>query len=218
MQALEAAIDRDAINAVVYNGEGMAGNQWVSPKSPYFQSKYPVPKRDIAKAKKLIEEAGLKTPVTVDFMVPNTTDAKQMAEVVQAMAIEAGIDMKIRLTEFATSLKEAEDGRFQAFLIGWSGRVDPDGNSYIFFKTKAPQNNGFYSDADVDKWLDEQRTVSDPAARKAIYEKITQKQLTEGAIVYLAHRPIIVAHAKTLTGFVPMPDGLIRVVGVKVAK
>lgn len=218
MQALEAAIDREAINAVVYNGEGMAGNQWVSPKSPYYQAKYPVPKRDIAKAKKLIEEAGLKAPVTVDFMVPNGTDAKQMAEVIQAMAAEAGIDMKIRLTEFATSLKEAEEGRFQAFLIGWSGRVDPDGNSFIFFKTKAPQNNGGYSNADVDKWLDEQRTVSDPAGRKAIYEKITETQLTSGSIIYLAHRPIIVAHAKTLSGFTPMPDGLIRVVGVKVTK
>ncbi len=216
-QALELAIDRDAINAVVYNGEGLAGNQWVSSQNPYYQAKFPIQKRDVAKAKTLLEEAGLKAPVTVDFMVPNTTDARQMAEVIQAMAAEAGFDMKIRVTEFATSLKEAEDGKFQAFLIGWSGRVDPDGNSYIFLKTKAPQNNGLYSNADVDKWLDEQRTLTNAQARKAIYETVADKVLREGPIIYLVHRPVIVAHAKSVQGYKQMPDGLVRVVGVKIA-
>ena len=77
-------------------------------------------------------------------MVPNNPESRQVAEVIQAMAGEAGFDMKIRVTEFATSLKEAEQGRFQAFFVGWSGRVDPDGNSYIFHKCNAPQNNGGY--------------------------------------------------------------------------
>jgi peptide/nickel transport system substrate-binding protein len=158
----------------------------------------------------------MKLPVVVDFMVPNTTDTRQMAEVIQAMAAEGGFDLKIRLTEFATSLKESEDGKFQAYLIGWSGRVDPDGNVFSFVKTKAPNNVGGYSNADVDTWLDEQRTVSDPAARKAIYEKITQKVLSEGAIIYLTHRPVIVAHSKAIQGYKQLPDGLVRVVGVKV--
>ncbi len=216
-QALELAIDRDALNAVVYNGEGLPGNQWISSQNPYYQPKFPIQKRDVARAKALLDEAGLKAPVAVDFMVPNGTEARQMAEVIQAMAAEAGFDMKIRVTEFATSLKEAEDGKFQAFLIGWSGRVDPDGNSFIFLKTKAPQNNGLYSNAEVDKWLDEQRTVSDAAARKAIYEKITEKVLAEGAVIYLAHRPVIVALTKSVQGYKQMPDGLVRVVGVKVS-
>ena len=58
------------------------------------------------------------------------------------MAAEAGFDMKIRVTEFATSLKQAEAGEFQAFMLAWSGRIDPDGNSYVFLKTGAPQNYG----------------------------------------------------------------------------
>ena len=214
-QALDAAIDREAINQVVYNGEGLAGNQWVSPRSPYYQANFPIQKRDVAKAKKLLEEAGLKAPVVVDLMVPNTPDARQTAEVMQAMAGEAGFDLKIRVTEFATSLKEAEDGRFQAWIIGWSGRVDPDGNSYIFHKSKAPQNNGLYSNAEVDTWLDDQRKVSSVAERKAIYAKITEKYLAEGSIIYLMHRPVIIAHVARLEGYRQMPDGLVRVVGLK---
>lgn len=216
-QAFEAAIDRDAINQVVFNGEFTVGNQWVSPKNPYYQEKFPVPKRDVAKAKKLLEEAGLKAPVTIDFMVPNNPESRQVAEVIQAMTADAGFDVKIRVTEFATSLKEAEEGRFQAFFIGWSGRVDPDGNSFIFFKTKAPQNNGGYSNADVDKWLDETRVAAGVGARKAIYEKIAEKVLNEGSIIYLYHQLSIIAHTSKLTGYEQLADGLVRVTGLKLA-
>ena len=59
-QALNLAIDREALNQVVFNGEFKPGNQWVSPENPYYQQAYPVPKRDVAKAKALLKEAGVK--------------------------------------------------------------------------------------------------------------------------------------------------------------
>jgi peptide/nickel transport system substrate-binding protein len=212
-QALEASIDRKAVSDAVFNGEVLPGNQWVSAKSPYYQERFPVPGRDVAKAKKLLSDAGVTTPVTVDLMVPNNPEARQVAEVLQAMAAEAGFDLKIRVTEFATSLTEAEQGRFQAFLIGWSGRVDPDGNSYIFFKCGAPQNNGHYCDNDVDGWLAEARKVSKLEERKAIYGKIADKFLKEGSIIYLYHRLVIIAHTAKLEGYTQLGDGLVRVVG-----
>jgi peptide/nickel transport system substrate-binding protein len=214
-QALEAAIDRKALSDVVFNGEVLPGNQWVSPKSPYFQEKFPVPGRDVAKAKKLLADARVATPVVVDFMVPNNPESRQAAEVLQAMAAEAGFDLKIRVTEFATSIKEAEEGRFQAWFIPWSGRVDPDGNSYIFQKCKAPQNNGHFCSKDVDQWLDDSRKTGKLEERKAIYGKIAEKYLSEGSIIYLYHRLVIIAHTARVEGYAQLPDGLVRVVGVK---
>jgi peptide/nickel transport system substrate-binding protein len=217
-QALELSIDREAINQVVFNGEYVPGNQWVSPESPYYQQKFPIPKRDVEKAKQLLKEAGVKTPITIDYMVPQNPETRQMAEVIQAMAAEAGFDMKIRVVEFATSLKEAEEGRYQAYMLNWSGRPDPDGNLYIFAKSKAPQNYGGYSDPQVDAWLDEARTKSDPAERKAIYEKVAEKFLKEGSLMYLFHRRWFVAHTAKLEGLKLLPDGLVRVVGLKLAQ
>ena len=214
-QALEAAIDRDALIQVVFGGEYLAGNQWVSPKNPYFQEKFPVQKADVAKAKALLKEAGLTAPVDVDFMVPNSPENRQVAEVVQAMAKEAGFNLKIRATEFATSLSEAEAGRFQAFLIGWSGRVDPDGNSYIFHKCKAPQNNHGVCKEAVDAALEEARTTNAFADRKKAYEKVAEVVLNEGGIIYLYHRLVIIAHTARLEGYRQMPDGLVRVVGLR---
>jgi peptide/nickel transport system substrate-binding protein len=213
-QALEAAIDRKALSDVVFNGENLPGNQWVSPKSAYYQEKYPMPGRDVAKAKKLLVDAGVTTPVAVDFMVPNNPESRQAAEVLQAMAGEAGFDLKIRVTEFATSLNEAEQGRFQAYFIGWSGRIDPDGNSYAFLKCGAPLNNGRFCNADVDRWLEQSREVTELAARKASYGKIAGVTLEQGPIIYLYHPLIIIAHTTKLQGYTQLPDGLVRVVGV----
>src|SRR4051812_2793514 len=81
-QALELSIDRDALNQVVFNGEFVPGNQWVSPESSYYQKSLPIPKRDVAKAKALIKEAGVQTPIAIDFMVPQGAENKAVSEVV----------------------------------------------------------------------------------------------------------------------------------------
>ncbi|HZR72929.1 ABC transporter substrate-binding protein [Bradyrhizobium sp.] len=214
-QALDLSIDRDALNQVVFNGEFVPGNQWVSPEHPYYQKTFPVPKRDVEKAKALLKEAGVTPPVSVDMMVPKGAENEQVAQVLQSMATEAGFDLKIRLIEFATSFKQAQAGEFQAFLIGWSGRIDPDGNSYVFLHSKAPQNDGVYSNPDVDKGFEDARLTSDPAQRKAIYEKVTGQVLKDEPIIYLYHRKLLIAHTTKLEGYRPMPDGLVRVIGLK---
>jgi peptide/nickel transport system substrate-binding protein len=214
-QALDFAIDREAINQVVYNGEFVAGNQWVNPEHPYYQKAFPVRPRDLAKAKALLKEAGVTTPITVDLMVPQDPETQAVAQVIQSMASEAGFDMKIRVTEFATSLKQAEAGEYQAYLLNWSGRLDPDGNSYIFLKSKAPQNYSAYLNADVDKAFDDARLVSDLAQRKAVYEKMTRQVIEDEPIIYISHRKVLIAHTAKLEGYRQMPDGLVRVIGLK---
>ena len=214
-RALELAIDRDALNQVVFNGEFVPGNQWVNPTNSYYQQAFPVPKRDVAKAKALLKEAGVTGPIAIDFMVPNGPETRAVAEVVQSMAAEAGFDLKIRVTEFATSLKQGEDGDFQLYLIGWSGRSDPDGNSYVFQTCNAPQNNGKFCDKEVDAAHAEARAKSDPAVRKKAYEKVAARFLPDGQIIYLYHPQVLVALSDKVDGYRQMPDGLVRVVGVR---
>lgn len=214
-QALDWSIDREAVNQVVFNGEFKPGNQWVNPDHPYYQKAFPIHGRDVAKAKALLKEAGVTPPVTVDFMVPKGAETEAVAQVIQSMASEAGFDMKIRVTEFATSLKQAEAGEYQAFMLAWSGRIDPDGNSYVFMHKDAPQNYSAWANAEADKALDGARLVTDQAQRKAIYEKLTRLVLEENPLLYLYHRRILIAHTTKLEGYKQMPDGLVRVIGLK---
>ncbi|HYM74129.1 MAG TPA: ABC transporter substrate-binding protein, partial [Stellaceae bacterium] len=177
-QALELSIDRAALNQVVFNGEFAVGNQWEPDNSPWYVKDMPAPGRDLAKAKALLAEA--KTPkLTVDLMVPNGTEMMRAAQVIQAMAGEAGFDIKIEATEFARSLDLASKGDFQAYLIGWSGRTDPDGNIYNFVACKAPPaiNAVHYCNQDVDAELDAARIASAQADRLAHYKKVAERTL-----------------------------------------
>jgi peptide/nickel transport system substrate-binding protein len=147
--------------------------------------------------------------------VTQGSEEQAVAQVLQSMAAEAGFDLKIRVIEFASSFKDAQAGNFQVFQIGWSGRIDPDGNSYIFFHTGAPQNDGGYSNPEADKLIEEGRLTNDVAERKAIYEKLTRIVLNDEPIIYLYHAKILIAHTRKLEGYRQMPDGLVRVVGLK---
>jgi peptide/nickel transport system substrate-binding protein len=214
-EALELSIDREVINQVVYAGEFVASAQWVPPNSPFFLKDLPMPARDVARARRLLAEAGTPNPV-VNLMIPNNPDLRQVGEVIQSMARESGFDVRLQATEFASALQAAARGDFEAFLVGWSGRSDPDGNIYSFATCKGGQNDGRYCDAEVDRLLDEARAVPDAAARIAIYRKVAALYLErDRGRIYLWHRKNLFAHSARLQGLRLVPDGLIRPQGIR---
>jgi peptide/nickel transport system substrate-binding protein len=214
-QAFDLSIDREALNQVVFNGEFVPGNQWVNPQSPWYMKEFPIPKRDVAKAKALMKEAGVTGRLTIDFMVANNPEIRQVAEVLQSMVAETGFDLKIRVVEAATGLKAAEDGDFQLYENQWSGRTDPDGNTVLYQTCGSPLNTGRYCDKEIDEWHREARASSDLATRKKAYEKIAAKFLPNGWMIYVYHPNYLIAHTARLENFKPYPDGLIRVMDVK---
>jgi peptide/nickel transport system substrate-binding protein len=148
--------------------------------------------------------------------VPNTPEILQAAQVIQAMAKESGFEIRIQATEFATSLQASEKGDFEAYLIGWSGRSDPDGNIYNFVACKAPPalNAGRYCNKDVDLELDAARETEARAKRLAHYRKVAEQVLHDRPRIYLYHPKFLYAANTKLSGFTPLPDGLIRPQGL----
>jgi len=213
-QALELAIDREAINQVVFNGLFKAGNQWVSPSNPWYVKSVPVPKRDVAKARQLLAAAGVPN-LSFTLNVPSGNENAQVVQVIQAMLKEAGVDMKIRTVEFATSLQMASKGEFEAYFIGWSGRLDPDGNIYNFSACKGSQNDGRYCSQEMDKHLDAARSTNDRERRMAAYEQAAKTHARDLPRIYLYHRTWFWGLTNKLQGYEPVPDGLIRLKGLK---
>jgi peptide/nickel transport system substrate-binding protein len=155
-EAFELALDRQGLVQVVMDNEAIVGNQWVSPANPFYAKNVPVPKRDIARAKQLLKEAGVPNP-SFTLLTTTASDAQRIALVVQAMTREAGFDVKIQTSEFATSLNMADKGDFEAYVLAWSGRPDPDGNLYSFHACKQPLNYAGYCDAETDRLINESR-------------------------------------------------------------
>jgi len=213
-EAFELALDRDGIVQVVMEGEALVGNQWVAPTNTFYAKSMPVPKRDVARAKALLAEAGVPSP-SFTLMTPTTSDAQKIAQVVQAMAKEAGFDVKLQSTEFATSLDMADKGQYDAYVLAWSGRADPDGNIFSFDACKQPLNYAGYCKPEVDEILTKSRTARDPAERKKLFEQLAAIALKDRPIVYLYHRNWLWAYAAKLSGLRTVPDGLVRVQGLK---
>jgi peptide/nickel transport system substrate-binding protein len=217
-KAFELAIDRTALVQVVYNGIQTPIAQAVPPASPFYDADVKPPERDVAAARKLLAEAGVSLPVPVVLTVANSPDTRQTGEVIQAMAAEAGFDVKVQQMEFASGLDAADRGDFEAYLIGWSGRPDADGNLWNFLHTGGPLNYPAYSNKDMDGWLDGARATTDLAARKALYAKVAVLTEQDLPILFLYSPQLVMGMSTKVSGFVPVPDGLIRLPGLKLAK
>jgi len=214
-EAFELSIDRKILNDVVFEGKFVPSNQFEAPGSRYWDAAHPVPARDVAAAKQLLAAAGVPHPAFTLTSGNSNTDL-QVAQTLQAMASEAGFEMKIQATEAATMVQKNTSGDYQAALAIWSGRPDPDGNIAIWIACDGFLNWGKYCNAELDKNLAAARTTTDPAARAKLY--------ANAADIYLADRPELVLYhfkwlwgvSRKVTGFVPNPDGLIRLAGMKV--
>jgi peptide/nickel transport system substrate-binding protein len=215
-EAFDLAIDRAAINQVVYNGLFTVTAQAVPPASPFHIQAIRPPARDVARARALLREAGHTAAVPVTLTVPNSPVLRQVAEVVQAMTREAGFDVRLNAMEFASSLQAATRGEFEAYILAWSGRPDPDGNLWTFVHSRGPQNDGRYSNPEADRLLDSARAEPDQEKRRALYEALYRIIVQQDRPrLYLWHRKNIVAHTARLQGWTPNPDGLIRVHGLR---
>src|SRR5262245_38112764 len=125
-EAFELSIDREALNQVAWEGQYTPGCTPISPVSPFYDKTRKCPVRDIARAKKLLADAGLAGGYSFEITVQNQPPERRVGEVIQQMAKEAGFNVSLRPSEFAAALNDDDAGKLPAFLVGWSGRVDPD--------------------------------------------------------------------------------------------
>jgi len=217
-QAFELSLDKATIIQVVYNGLYTPVAQGLPPSSSYYDKAVQPRERDVTQAKALLMEAGAALPVPVTLTVPNNPDQRQAGEIIQAMAAEAGFDVKITASEYASALASATRGDFEAFSTGWSGRVDPDGNLFSFMHSGGALNDSHYADPKVDALLDQTRTVQDVPGRRALYKQVLEQTGKDLPIVYLYNAKNMVGMSARVTGFRPVPDGMIRLQGVGLAK
>jgi len=213
-QAFSAAIDREAIAQVVFSGAALPGNQPWSPQSPWYNADLPVQPRDVERAKALVKAAG-HDRVAIQMEHHNNPVVTQAMQMIQAMVAEAGFDVTLLSTEFATLLTMQQEGNYVMSRGDWSGRSDPDGNTHAFYHSKGGLNNFGYSNPEVDRLLDEARASSDPEVRKARYGEFAAIITKELPIITLGHQKFLYGHTDRLEGFVAYPDAMIRLQDVK---
>jgi len=209
-QAFELALDRKVINRVVFGGTVLPGCLPVPPASPYYDASIRCPGRNLSRARSLVRSTGMSTPIRVQLMIGTDQVAARLGQVIQSMAREAGFQVDLQPTEFVTALRRQDQGNYQAFAIGWSGRVDPDGNIYQFVHSKGSLNNLGWGSGRMDLLLDNARKAATAKARKTLYSAAFRILRSELPLIYLWHpvnRHGVTANVKGVRTY---GDGLIR--------
>jgi len=189
-QALALTVDKAAIVELALFGQGDPTFSPIPPSHPYFNRSLKFNPPDIAKAKKLLAEAGYPNGFDVSMQVPQEREQRvRVGVAVRDMARAAGIRINIERVPFASYTANVA-GKAQMFVDGYFARPTIDTATYAFYHSTGSWNDQLwhYKDARIDQLLDEARKTNDEGARKAIFEKFQAivEETVPGLVAYSA--------------------------------
>jgi peptide/nickel transport system substrate-binding protein len=211
-QAVAYAIDLDQIVKAVWLNVGYASNGPISPASWAYDKTIAPIKRDLAKAKARLLEGGQPGGFTFTVTTNNLPINIQEAEVIQAQLKDAGITMKIQLVDSSTLIASGNNKNFEMIGFQWSGRPDPDGNTYQFYRTTPGTSFNWSGMANekIDVLLDKSREAASQAERKKLYTELTRSLQDELPMLFIVHPIEPKAFSPRVMNYDPIPDGMMR--------
>ena len=105
-------------------------------------------------------------------------------------------------------------GDFELAQAGWSGRIDPSGNVFQYVSCKGSLNDAKFCDETMDTLLNDAREELDVEKRKVLYREFLKQMREKHPIFYTYYLPWTFGVQKQVQGFIPYPDGLVRLKGV----
>lgn len=172
-QALAATIDKAALVELCLFGQGEPTFSPIPPSHPYFNKAMTFSPPDIARAKKLLAEAGYPNGFEVTMQVPQEREQRvRLGVSVRDMARAAGIRINVERVPFASYTANVA-GKAQMYVDGYFARPTVDTAIYPFYHSGGSWNQQLwlYKDPRVDETLDEARRTNDEAPRKALFER-----------------------------------------------
>jgi peptide/nickel transport system substrate-binding protein len=207
-EAVNLAIDRGQIVDAAYFGKAVPAGplspalvDWALPVADF-----PCYRSDPAKARALLQAAGLSLPVKVTLNVLGSLQTVvDVAQVVQAQMDKAGFEVTLNVQEQGRFIQDWRGGNFQAFASLNSGGPDPDDYFGRTFATGGATNVFKYSDPALDKLLADARASSDPALRKGLYDQAQKMLACQGPAVHLAYATLFTAVRADVQSYQPNP-------------
>ena len=209
-QAVAYAIDRDTIVATLLQGQATRLDGPIGPGqygyNPNLKPRY---QHDVAKAKKLVVDAGYPNGLDVEFYTPvgRYTLDKQIAEAMVPMLNEVGIRTKLQTPEWATLWANVQAGKVPFYYMGRGSVVDPSVAFAEQFETAGSPRIG-YSNPKLDELLLQERQTFDPAKRKQILSDAMTLITEEAPAHFLWRHQLLYGSTKNID-YKPRPNGRI---------
>ncbi|SDL05276.1 glutathione ABC transporter substrate-binding protein [Natronincola ferrireducens] len=210
-QAINMAVNTDAIINVVYQGTGTKGSGPMSPTIWAHNSNIPQYEYNVEKAKQLLADAGYADGMKLSITTSDHQQRVDTCEMLQNQLKAVGIDLEISVMEWGAFLEKVYAGSLEMFALGWSAATgDPD---YALYSQYHSSNHGesgnmaFYTNEDVDALLDKGRDATDENERKEAYLKAQELIMKDAPCIFLQHGEKIAGYTSALTKFNTHPSG-----------
>lgn len=202
-QALSYAVNKQAIVNGIYKGIGKPAVGSYNPKFWAYSSNVTMYNYDIAKAKKLLDEAGWKVnPKTgirekdgVPFKFVMLTNKgnimrEKLLVVLQSQFKAVGVQVEPRILEWNTFLNKYVDvGKFDAYVGGFTTAIDGDQTTFYHSDPKMGYlNKGRYSNSTVDKLLEDAKKTFDISEQKKLYAELQKIVSEDQPMTFLVYR------------------------------
>jgi peptide/nickel transport system substrate-binding protein len=214
-QAVAYGLDRAGVVKAFYAGRGEVAHEFMPPQVLGYSKnvkKYPY---NPNKAKQLLQQAGVTLPLEVEFWYPTDVSRPYMPDPAKNFQAFAASLNKSGFKVIPKSAPWRPDyvGRVQAGtagalnLIGWTGDFgDPDNFIGTFFRTEQGQW-GFKNPA-IFNLLNKAVTETNPAKRKAMYQRANQLIMNFLPGVPYAHTKPALGFQRNVIGYKPSPVSL----------
>lgn len=202
-KAIHAAIDTVAVQKAVWRGVGSVPTSLVPGVIKYsIEKNVPAHKRDVALAKKLLAEAGVKN-LKINIWTNERKERVDMATIIQAQLMEVGIAAEIRVLEWGAYLNGLQEKRHDLFLLGWvTGIPDPNYALSGLLESISGSNYTFMNEKKMDEFLAKGRATPDGDQRKQIYVDMQNYINDYLPMIYLHKDESIACTQKNVKGFI----------------
>ncbi|GIV90967.1 MAG: 4-phytase [Chloroflexus sp.] len=204
IRALKLATDRQAIFQQVKAGLGAVGRD--SPIGPLFSAYYseetPLPPRDPAAARALLETAGYRDGLKLDLHVPDSGDRPDLAVVLKEQWAEAGIDVNVIVEPESVYYGDDRWLEVDLGITGWGSRPVPQFYLDVMLVSGAIWNESHFSDAEFDALAALARTTLNEDERVRAYREIQRILIERGPIIIPYFFAQLSAHREGLRGYV----------------
>jgi peptide/nickel transport system substrate-binding protein len=212
-QAFEEAIDRNALNRVVFGGLEQPSCTPIPPADTawYDATKIPCTPYNPQDAKKLVAAAGIPNP-TVHLSTTNAVDILRLAEFIQAQEAAVGITVTIDSTDSPTLQAREASGNFDAALFGFAGDTgDPNTVIGRFLLSTGESNYSGYSSPRLDLILSNGVKSTNIQARSTLYRVAQEIVASDRPIIFLYDAVTSGAFSSAVTGVGMTANGLMTV-------
>ena len=191
-KAVQSAVDVTAIAESIYEGSARPAVGPFAPDEPWAPRDAGVVSYDLETAKALLAEAGIEPGQLKTKLLAYSERAElpDLAAVVQAQLREIGIDVDIRVANYAAIEPELLAGNFDMFLLSrnhLADVADPIGFLTADYTCNGGYNLSKFCDQEVDRMLEQARGLADPAARHQLYASVASRLQNEAITTFLVH-------------------------------